>query len=212
MMKTIFLSVLLIAVSSLPAFAQDADIQTPPSTNIVVPETPTPSPVAGAAGGVAPPAIAPATTIASVPPAEGEGATPMSPIEKEINEQLAFLRPTVNIETMPSLFFSIWEHDLVRDARRGLNTRDGSDDGVEITGPRDISLGGIVYASGKDWTIWLNNVRISPKRIPSEIMDLKVYRTHIDLEWFDAQTNQIFPIRLRPHQRFNLDTRIFLPG
>jgi hypothetical protein len=209
MMKPILLSALLLAASSLPAFAQEADIQTPPATNIVVPEARTPPPVAGAADGPAAPAAT--TTVASVPPAEDESAS-MTPIEKEINEQLAYLRPTVNIETMPSLFFSIWEHDLVRDARRGLNTRDGSDDGVEITGPRDISLGGIVYASGKDWTIWLNNIRISPKRMPSEVMDLKVYRTHIDLEWFDAQTNQIFPIRLRPHQRFNLDTRIFLPG
>lgn len=210
-MKPILLSALLLAVSSIPALAQDADIQTPPTTNIVVPEAPTPPPVVGAAAAASASTSISTTTVSSVPPVEGEGA-PMTPIEKEINEQLAYLRPTVNIETMPSLFFSIWEHDLVRDARRGLNTRDGSDDGVEITGPRDISLGGIVYASSKDWTIWLNNIRISPKRMPSEVMDLKVYRTHIDLEWFDAQTNQIFPIRLRPHQRFNLDTRIFLPG
>ncbi|HEU4838705.1 MAG TPA: hypothetical protein VFS88_04755 [Micavibrio sp.] len=209
-MKPILLSALLVTISSLPAYAQNADIQTPPATNIVVPEARTPPPVSGVADGAAPAATT--TIVASVPPAEDEKAAGLTPIEKEINEQLAYLRPTVNIETMPSLFFSIWEHDLVRDARRGLNTRDGSDDGVDITGPRDISLGGIVYASGKDWTIWLNNIRISPNRIPSEVMDLKVYSTHIDLEWFDAQTNQIFPIRLRPHQRFNLDTRIFLPG
>lgn len=209
MMKPIFLSALLVSAFAAQAFAQDATIQTPPATNIVVPEAQTPPPVAGAA--VPAPATSATTTLASVPPADEE-ALPMTPIEKEINEQLAYLRPTVNIETMPSLFFSIWEHDLVRDARRGLNTRDDSDDGVDISRPRDISLGGIVYASSKDWTIWLNNVRISPTRMPSEVMDLKVYRTHIDIEWFDAQTNQIFPIRLRPHQRFNLDTRIFLPG
>lgn len=210
MMKPLVLSVFLVAVSSMPTFAQNANIQTPPATNIVVPEAQTPPPVAGAASpGAA--LSTPGTTLASAPPVEGVGIA-LTPIEKEINEQLAFLRPTVNIETMPSLFFTIWEHDLVRDARRGLMTRDGSDDGVDITTPRDISLGGIVYASSKDWTIWLNNIRISPTRMPSEVMDLKVYRTHIDLEWFDAQTNQIFPIRLRPHQRFNLDSRIFLPG
>jgi hypothetical protein len=122
----------------------------------------------------------------------------------------------VNVEDMKSLFFTVWEHDLVLDARRGLLTRlPGDDDGVTptaITGPRDIALGGIVYVSRKDWTIWLNNVRVSPSSIPEEILDLKVYKSHIDLEWFDPTTNQVFPIRLRAHQRFNLDTRMFLPG
>jgi hypothetical protein len=115
---------------------------------------------------------------------------------------------------MPSLFFSVWEHDLITDARRGLTTRfPGSDDGVaEVAGPRDISLGGIVYANSKDWTIWLNNMRVSPTAIPDEVIDLRVTKDYVELEWFDETTNKIFPIRLRAHQRFNLDARIFLPG
>jgi hypothetical protein len=32
------------------------------------------------------------------------------------------------------------------------------------------------------------------------------------MKWFDEYTNQVFPIRLRPHQRFNIDARMFLPG
>ena len=208
-MKKIILSALLLTSVAIPAFAQDAAIQTPPATNIVVPETPgAPLAPANVDAVVPPPA---GTTVAAVPPADQE-AVVMTPIEKEINEQLAYLRPSVNIDTMSSMFFSIWEHDLVRDARRGLNTRDNTDDGIDIVSPRDISLGGIVYAGSGDWTIWLNNVRISPTRIPTEVMDLKVFRDYIELEWFDATTNQIFPIRLRPHQRFNLDSRIFLPG
>jgi hypothetical protein len=201
MMKPLLSSVFLLLTLAFSALAQDTPIQAPPETNIVVPET-------NANGVTPPPAI-----VASVPPATTEPAAPQTPIEKEISEQLAYLRPSVNIDTMPSLFFSIWEHDLVRDARRGLNTRGNeTDDGVDIAGPRDITLGGIIFTSKKDWTIWLNNVRVSPTRIPTEVMDLKVFRDYIELEWFDASTNQIFPIRLRPHQRFNLDTRIFLPG
>ena len=99
------------------------------------------------------------------------------------------------------------------DARRGLNTRmPGTDDGVGVTGPREISLAGIVYRGAKEWTIWLNDLRVSPTAIPDEVLDLKVHKDYIELEWFDSSTNQIFPIRLRAHQRFNLDTRMFLPG
>lgn len=209
-MKKILSCALILPLLSTPVLAQDTAIQTPPSTNIVVPEAPAAPPASTVADALVP-APAGTTSVAALPTAE-DTAVVMTPVEKEINEQLAYLRPTINIDTMPSLFFSIWEHDLVRDARRGLNTRDNSDDGVDVVSPRDISLGGIVYAGKGDWTIWLNNVRISPNRIPTEVMDLKVFRDYIELEWFDATTNQIFPIRLRPHQRFNLDSRIFLPG
>lgn len=154
------------------------------------------------------------TVVAAVPPQEPMIPQPVTPIEREISEQLSFQGPTVNVNAMPSLFFTVWEHDLILDARRGLNTRmPGSDDGVMAdSGPRDVSLAGIVYVNAGEWTIWLNGWRVSPTAIPDEVMDLKVHKNYIDLEWFDASTNQIFPIRLRPHQRFNLDTRMFLPG
>lgn len=132
-------------------------------------------------------------------------------MEKDIEDRLNYLKPQVDINKMPSLFFNVWEHDLIVDARRGMTTGLG-DEGIADAGDRDISLGGIVYVSGSDWTVWINNTRVTPKAIPAQIMDLKVYKEHVDLEWFDSTTNQIYPIRLRSHQRFNLDTRIFLPG
>lgn len=202
-MNKYIISGLLLSALSFPAFAQDTSMQAPPDTNIVVPED-TSTVVAVPSNGD--------TNVVAVP-SNPRDLIPQTPIEKEISEQLAFMQPNVNVDALASLFFSVWEHDLVRDARRGLNTRDNStDDGVDIAGPRDITLGGIIFTSRKDWTIWLNNVRVSPTRIPTEVMDLKVFRDYIELEWFDATTNQIFPIRLRPQQRFNLDTRIFLPG
>lgn len=139
-----------------------------------------------------------------------------TPVEKEINEQIMFQSPEVDVNLIPSLFFSKWEHDLIIDARNTLNTRPPEDGSTEpaivIESPRDVILGGIVYVSSKEWTIWVNQRRVTPDSIPSEVMDLKVFKDYIQLEWFDAQTNQIFPIRLRTHQRFNLDTRMFLPG
>lgn len=139
---------------------------------------------------------------------------PQTDIEKALSEQLAYLKPQVNVNQMPSLFFSRWEHDLIADARLGLTSSgpipvaiDGSDPGL-----RDITLSGIVFRSSSDWTVWLNNVRVTPGAIPPEVIDIKVYKEYIELEWFDRSKNLIYPIRLRAHQRFNLDTRMFLPG
>lgn len=128
-------------------------------------------------------------------------------------------------ERLNSLFFSTWTKTLLDEARRGLKARAptaselaaGLSSGLDVEekidpGIREISLSGIVYADSKDWTLWLNGQRVRQDAMPAEILDLQVFRTYVDLKWFDAYTNQVFPIRLRPHQRFNLDSRIFLPG
>lgn len=120
------------------------------------------------------------------------------------------------IRTIPTLFFTKWQHALLVETRAGARSRPVTgaldDEGKVVKGPREISLSGIVYKSKDKWTIWLNNKRVAPDALPEEVMDLNVYSEHIELEWFDAYTNQIYPIRIRPHQRFNLDSRIFLPG
>lgn len=128
---------------------------------------------------------------------------------------------------VPSLLFTYWEQTALKEAKttRGpvraptnseLNNalNEGPIEFKDKPRPeeRDISLGGIVYKSGSAWTIWLNGQRINPKALPKEALELVVYKHHIELKWFDEYTNQIFPIRLRAHQRFNLDTRMFLPG
>lgn len=125
---------------------------------------------------------------------------------------------------IPSLFFTIFEQNLLADARKGLVARPPTESEVEesqrrveeelppVMGPREISLGGIVYVSSGDWTIWLNNQKVTPDRIPPELVDIRVYKDYVKLKWFDAYTNQIYPVKMRTHQRFNIDTRIFLPG
>jgi hypothetical protein len=77
---------------------------------------------------------------------------------------------------------------------------------------REVYLSGLVFVHEKDWTVWLNGMRVKPDAIPDEIKDIKVYKTHIDIKWFDDYNNKIYPIRLKPHQRFNVDTHVFLPG
>lgn len=221
-MRNILFSSALAIVLVFPAYAQigmeDAPVvETPASPEGVVPEGDVPAEAADASPASATNAPAQQSAngdvVAALPPPD-QPQPAVTAMEKEINQRLSYLRPNIDLSKMPSLFFSVWEHDLVSDARRGLTTRaPGIDDGVApVAGPRDIALGGIVYAGSKNWTIWLNNIRVSPTAIPEEVMDLKVYKEYIELEWFDGATNQIYPIRLRAHQRFNLDTRMFLPG
>lgn len=126
-----------------------------------------------------------------------------------------------------SMVFTEWEYAAIQDALRSrgsyrpptdeeINRNLKNDPNAEKVKPppeeREIRLSGILYNSGADWTVWLNEERITPDAIPEEVMDLKVYKSYIEFKWFDDYTNKIYPIRLRPHQRFNIDTRIFLPG
>lgn len=122
---------------------------------------------------------------------------------------------------MRSMFFTHWQYQALLDAKKSRgNVRAPTQSELNALGTvdkvkpanRDISLNGIVFVSEKDWTIWLNGMRVTPSAIPREVMDLQVHKHFIEVKWLDDYTNQIFPIRLRAHQRFNLDTRIFLPG
>ncbi len=125
---------------------------------------------------------------------------------------------------MPSLLFTYWEHTAIEEAKRARGTvRPPTDAELNAAMPdeegrpkpppeeRELRLAGIVYVANDDWTIWLNEKRVTPTAVPPEAIDLEVYKEFIELKWHDDYTNQIFPIRLRPHQRFNLDARIFLP-
>lgn len=141
---------------------------------------------------------------------------------QEMLERLKFRAPTVQLNQIPSLFFTSDEAALIASVRSGviarpptereLNEGDREEEVRPEPGIRELSLGGIVYKSSSDWTIWMNGQKITPDRIPPQVLDIRVRKDHIKLKWFDPYTNQIFPIKLKPHQRFNVDTRIFLPG
>jgi hypothetical protein len=89
-----------------------------------------------------------------------------------------------------------------------------SDDVVEVKldDSRNLSLAGISYGDGKNWVVWLNKQRLTPTRLPPQIKGIKVYKHYIEIRWMDDESKNIVPVRLRPNQRFNLDTQTFLPG
>ncbi len=177
------------------------------------------------AGGVVAPAAAPVlganATVAGVSEADLPPEVKiLKNIEKEIKKKKG--KDVYQRSTIPSLIFTPSQYALLQSARAGFNTRppskaelraDPNDPNYRpLTNLRDISLGGIAFSNPDDWTIWLNNMRVTPDNLPSEAIDLRVYKDFIEIKWFDAKTNQVYPIRLRPNQKFNLDTRIFLPG
>lgn len=146
---------------------------------------------------------------------------------EEIYRRNIAIRPAdVTPANLTSLFFNKWQYALLVEAKRGFLSRPsqsrspasnndmmmGVDEEQKPRGIRELFLSGISYASPKTWTIWLNGQRVTPGALPPQVMDLKVSRDYIDLKWFDEYSNLIFPIRIRPHERFNLDSRIFLPG
>lgn len=166
------------------------------------------------------------------------GNSPLnSEAQANIAEPVGILSPKgTRAELLPpdmtSVLYTFWEYTALMDAKnsrrssgvqRGV-TQDEIDRELRMSNApaepkpkpppeeREIALGGIVYTSGNDWTIWLNGQRVTPDALPKEIIDLKVQRHYIDVKWLDDYTQRLYPIRLRAHQRFQLDARMFLPG
>ena len=165
-----------------------------------------------------------------------DGSSPALSSEGETNEErvqqtFAATKPVFNPAEYKSILYTSWEQDAIALARRAANNPNSESRGAtqfeidksqirndltqKIKPPpeeREIRLAGIMYDTGDRWTIWLNEERVTPDAVPPEVIDLKVHKEYIEFKWIDDYTNRIYPIRLRPHQRFNIDTRIFLPG
>ena len=137
-------------------------------------------------------------------------------LDKTFQHQSRIADPGVKPEEVGSLVLTMWEHLLIEEWRQTQNIDTRAPDPGEVksgpTGLRELSLGGIIFRNREDWTVWLNGQRLKPDALPREVMDINVGKKFVELKWYDAQSNLIYPIRLRPHQRFNLDSKIFLPG
>lgn len=200
------------------SFAQEA---TPPAATLSVKTVPE-----GTPENTIPAEAASADAASPVPASDGTANAVRKSVDNtvllNIAEAKSRLRDaTVLPEALKTLFFTAWQHALLQESKEGFNTRlpnpgevgsSGGSNAPRDPGIRELSLGGISYGSGSKWTVWLNGVRITPDAIPEQVLDIKVSRAFIDLKWYDGYTNKIYPVRMRPHERFNLDSRIFLPG
>jgi hypothetical protein len=177
----------------------------------------------------APEAAPPQQPAAQPPAAQQQSANPgdaaiVDPylnmdLTEALRENIILRKTEVEPSQIKTLFFTLWQHSLLQEAKMRFRTRppEEGETNQDSTKPRprgirELSLGGIAYATPTDWTVWLNGMRITPKALPKEILDIKVYEKYIELKWVDGYTNLVYPIRLHTHERFNLDSRIFLPG
>lgn len=121
-----------------------------------------------------------------------------------------------------SLFFNSREIDIIRSAIQGVisslpvETPEEGEDGLPVTPtiPKRhlIKLAGVVYQSPKKWTIWINGARVTPERLLPEIQGIRVEEKSVRLLWKDERNNQVISITLRPHQTYDVDNGILLPG
>lgn len=110
-----------------------------------------------------------------------------------------------------SLFLTQDEISAIQRALLGVDDKSKEED----TGPkppRILRLSGLLYKSPNDWVIWLNGNRLTPNRLLPEIIEISVESTKIHLKWFDYGINNVIFITLRPHQVYDMETGILLPG
>lgn len=111
-----------------------------------------------------------------------------------------------------TLMFSKVEMAAINTALSGYVSPTVGGSPEEAVKPRLIKLGGVVYRDANDWTIWLNGYKLEPGRLLPEIAEIYVHENRVHLKWFDAPTNEIISITLRPHQTYDILTGILLPG
>ena len=153
---------------------------------------------------------------------EDPGLTMPEPAPEPIDFSLIEPRGDANPAGIPSLFFTREDLREIEQARNRQNDlplappprqrQRGEPLPPKEPGIRELSLAGISYVGHEDWTLWLNGRRITPRTLPEQIMDIEVFDNAVQLMWYDEFYNRIYPVRLEPNQRFNLDSRIFFTG
>lgn len=111
-----------------------------------------------------------------------------------------------------TLMFSKVEMAAINTALSGYVSPTVGGSPEEAVKPRLIKLAGVVYRDANDWTVWLNGYKLGPGRLLPEIAEIYVHENRVHLKWFDAPTNEIISITLRPHQTYDILTGILLPG
>lgn len=144
----------------------------------------------------------------NTPPAQAIERNPAG-----VNESTFVLNNDKDWKIKNSLFFLPNEVIAIMQARRGiLQSEKSYEDNPVDMGPRYVSLAGISYIDANDWTIWLNDEKITPNNIPERVIDLVVHKDYINIKWHDVVKQRVVVFTLKPHQRFHLDTGLLLPG
>ena len=109
-----------------------------------------------------------------------------------------------------SLFLTPLEMLTLERALSGKDATLGG--GGAVIPKRYIDVDGLLYKSSSNWVVWINGKRLTPGYLLPEIVGIHVMKDRIYLEWFDSVFNKIITINLRPHQIYDIQSGILLPG
>ncbi len=193
----------IVSVLSFAAMAQDID-----PAQFAQPPIPTLLPAANDPALAAPSTTPPASVIAAPPPvADGEIVSP-TPL----------LVSTDTVKKKESIFFTPNQLISIMRANQGFiapreafDIKNQSDNPTDM-GPRAIAITGIIYNGSNDWTVWINNERVTPKNIPDRIMGINVSSDRVRLRWMDIGNQRIVNVTLRTNQIYLLDTDTIISG
>jgi hypothetical protein len=155
----------------------------------------------------------------AAPAAAPEAASAPSPeAEATVGKEAAPVPITLTPEELHanfggSLFLTPSEITAIRLAKLGRPASNVEVGGVVIPQHREISVSGVLYRSAKDWIVWMNGKKVTPKELLPEIVDIKVESSsRVRLKWYDAGLDSVIAITLRPHQTYDITSGILLPG
>ena len=192
-MMKLFPALVLLLLSSATVYAQaPAGVAPAANTPAAVPAMNGAPPAANALAGGASVAGAPgaAAATAAVP-------TGLSP--EEIKQPFT-----------ASFFLTPLEVSAIEQALQGRVVSGKLDSRAAVA--HQIRVAGVFYRSPSDWIVWMNNHKITPKDRLPEIIDISVKRSsNVSLKWYDATSNKILLITMRPHQTYDIATGILLP-
>ncbi len=162
----------------------------------------------------------------SVPPGQSapvevaESVTEETPEEKEAKRKetaaklLAEVKARIYTNNTPGFSSSLFLTPLeVLTLERALSGKDATLGGEGEEAPkRIIDVDGLLYNSSNNWIVWINGKRLTPGYLLPEIVGIHVKRDSVYLEWFDSVFNKIITINMRPHQVYDIQSGILLPG
>lgn len=192
------------ALSAFDAAAQQPSVATP-ATSAATPATP----AAGSPATAAQPTV-PAGQAQNTAPETGAEGGALTLAEQLEAEREAEEEADKNAPFQDSFLFTAQARTNINRAVRGICVRMGEEGGPAQR--RVLKLAGLLYQAPGQWIIWLNGKRVTPDRLLPEIVDIDVNMSSVYLEWFDIGLNKVISITLRPHQVYDIETGILLPG
>ena len=148
------------------------------------------------------------------------GAAPANPVPANavpanpVSAEAAMTPEEINKPFTGSFFLTPLEIVAIQQALKGRVTKSQSLAGQSGVLPphRVIRVSGVLYRSPADWIVWMNDEKVTPRKLLPEIIDISVKpSSKVSLEWYDVGLNQVLSITLRPHQTYDITTGILLP-